>query len=84
MGLFRLLTFILVVLVAWRMIKNYQASLARRSSHAEPEKVLVREKIVKCELCDIHIPREEAIAGNRDEVWFCSQEHKNSFKQKDV
>lgn len=85
MGLFRLLTFILVVLVAWRMIKNYQKTLAKKQKKSAQSKIPVREKMVKCELCDIHLPQEDALSikENDREYWFCSQEHKNSFKQQD-
>tara|TARA_R100001163_G_C5037988_1_gene176790 strand:- start:964 stop:1203 length:240 start_codon:yes stop_codon:yes gene_type:complete len=76
MGLFRLLTFILVVLVAWRMIKNYQAKV---KADRPQKKIPVREKIVKCEYCTTHIPEDEAIADG--EIWFCKQEHKELFYQ---
>lgn len=89
MGLFRLLTFILVVIVAWRMIKNYQTKVAKRESNSEKAKISVREKMVKCEMCDIHLPKEDAIAGDNSGddgdsgIWFCTPEHKKSFKRQD-
>ena len=85
MGLFRILTFILVVIVAWRMLKNYQKTLAKRKKKSEQSKIPVREKIIKCEWCDIHIPQDEAInfKDNDKEYWFCSSEHKNLFIQQD-
>ncbi len=89
MGLFRLLTFILVAIVAWRMIKNYQSTVAKRDSNSEKAKISVREKMVKCEMCDIHLPKEDAIAGDNSdnvsdsELWFCTPEHKESFKRQD-
>ena len=85
MGLFRLLTFILVVLVAWRMIKNYRATVAKRENNSDTAKIPVREKMVKCEVCDVHLPKEEAIIardGDSD-YWFCTPEHRDSFKQQD-
>jgi hypothetical protein len=88
MGLFRLLTFILVVIVAWRMIKNYRAAVAKRDSNIEKAKISVREKMVKCEMCDIHLPKEDAVAGGNSgsdngdhEYWFCSPEHKETFNR---
>ncbi|MGA1742211.1 MAG: PP0621 family protein [Pseudohongiellaceae bacterium] len=85
MGLFRLLTFILVVIVAWRMIKNYQKTVVKRDKKSEQSKIPVREKMVKCELCDVHLPQEDAIGlkDNGQEYWFCSSAHRNSFKQQD-
>jgi YHS domain-containing protein len=89
MGLFRLLTFILIAIVAWRMIKNYQRATAKKDSSSEKAKISVREKMVKCEICNIHLPKEEAIAGdingdnNDSEYWFCSPEHKETFKLQD-
>ncbi len=79
MGLFRLLTFILVVIIAWRMIKNYQISAGKRGKNLEKAKILDREKMVKCEYCSTHIPEEEAI--NDEKYWFCTSEHRESFKQ---
>lgn len=83
MGLFRLLTFILVIIVAWRMIKNYQAKLSTKENSAENAKIPVREKMVKCEICDVHLPKEEAINLTIDgtEYWFCTPEHKDNFNQ---
>lgn len=87
MGLFRLLTFILIAFVAWRMIKNYRSAVAKRDNNLEKAKIFVREKMVKCEVCDIHLPKEDAIAGDTSEndseveYWFCTPEHKESFKQ---
>lgn len=83
MGLFRLLTFILVVMVAWRMIKIYQAKTLKREQNSDKAKISVREKMVKCELCDVHLPSEEAIIvknGDTD-YYFCTPEHKDSFNQ---
>lgn len=77
MGLFRLLTFILVVFIAWRMIKNYQAKLARSKQNRERAEIPVQEKMVKCAYCSTHIPEHEAIADG--DQWFCSQEHKDLF-----
>ncbi len=85
MGLFRLLTFILVVIVAWSMIKNYRALVAKSENNSEKAQIPVREKMVKCEFCSIHIPKEEAIAGSDSdgEYWFCTPDHKASFNQRD-
>ncbi len=87
MGLIRLLIFILVAIVAWRMIKNYQTAVAKKDSNSGKPKISVREKMVKCEMCDIHLPKEDAIAGDNSgddsdsEFWFCTPEHKESFKR---
>ena len=83
MGLFRLLTFILVIFVAWRMIRNYQAKISRSESNSAKDKILVREKMVKCEMCDVHLPADEAITvKNGDTKYcFCTPEHKDSFNQ---
>ncbi|MDG2089572.1 MAG: PP0621 family protein [Gammaproteobacteria bacterium] len=83
MGLFRLLTFILVAFIAWRMIKNYQTKVSTRENESEKVKIPVREKMVKCEICDIHLPKEEAISfKDADaEYWFCTPEHKETFNQ---
>jgi uncharacterized protein len=75
MGLFRLLTFILIILIAWRMIKNYQAKL---KTDVPKPKITARERVVKCEYCATHIPEEDAI--NEDSLYFCCQDHKERFK----
>lgn len=74
MGLFRLITFILIVLVAWHMFKNYQAKV--RANKPKP-KLAVRERIVKCEYCSTHIPEEQAIKDG--DHHFCGQEHKDLY-----
>lgn len=75
MGLFRLITFILIVLVAWHMIKNYQAKV--KANKPKP-KLSVRERVVKCEYCSTHIPEEQAIKDA--ELYFCGQEHKELYR----
>lgn len=82
MGLFRLLAFALIVWVVWRMIKNYQAKVAKNAAASEKVKIPVREKMVKCEYCSIHLPQDEAIAGG--EHWFCKPEHKQLFIKRDT
>ncbi len=74
MGLFRLITFVLIVLVAWRMIKNYQAKL---KADAPKPKITSRERIVKCEYCATHIPEEDAITEGS--LYFCCQDHKERY-----
>lgn len=64
------------------MIKNYQAKVARKNAESEKVKIPVREKMVKCEYCSIHLPQNEAIAGG--EHWFCKPEHKQLFTTKDT
>lgn len=82
MGLFRLLTIALIALVVWHMIKNYKAKVARNAAKSDKVKIPVREKMVKCEYCSIHLPQDEAIAEG--EHWFCKPEHKRLFKSQDA
>lgn len=65
------------------MIKNYQVKTSSREQNSEKAKISVREKMVKCEICDVHIPSEEAIIvkDGDTEYCFCTPEHKDSFNQ---
>ena len=67
------------------MIKNYQAKVSKRKKNSEKTKISIRERMVKCEICEIHLPKEEAIEfKDADaEYWFCTPEHKNTFNQQD-
>jgi len=76
MGLVRLVVFILVMLVIWRMIKNYQA---KKSVNKASPKALAKEKMVMCEYCSVHLPQAEALEESNK--WFCNQQHKALYLQ---
>ena len=75
MGLIRLLVFVLAAWVAWKMFQNYKTKQARLRH--EREKALSRERMVKCEYCQVHLPESSAVA--HEEYWFCSSQHKARF-----
>ncbi len=78
MGLFRLITIILVALIIWRTVKNYQAKKAAAKPKA---KISVKEKMVKCEYCSVHIPEADAVTAGK--LWFCNTQHRELYEQGD-
>ena len=75
MGLIRLVIFALVIWLVWRMIKNYQASQARRKNSGNQK--LTSGNMVACHYCSVHVPENDAIA--HEQLWFCSESHKDKF-----
>ncbi len=71
MGFMRFIFLLLIILVVWRMIKNYQAASAARDS---APKQLDRQKMVQCRYCSVHLPQAQALQADND--WFCNEAHK--------
>lgn len=71
MGIFRLLT---ILLIAWLVYALYKRYVKARSQNLTSKKSKNPEKIVKCEHCATHIPEHEAIIDK--ERYYCSEEHK--------
>jgi len=71
MGIFRLLT---ILLVAWLVYALYKRYLKARSQNQSAKKIKNSEKVVKCEHCKTHVPEHEAIIDKGR--YYCSEEHK--------
>ncbi len=76
MGLFRLLVVLALIWLAYSIYKRIQSS---RGSSVEDHKEALSQKMVTCEVCDIHIPLNEAIEENNH--YFCSTEHLDIYHQ---
>ncbi|GMR08102.1 MAG: hypothetical protein BMS9Abin26_1107 [Gammaproteobacteria bacterium] len=69
MNLIRLIVVFLVVWIIIRMLRNY---LAKKTVAKQPPAQI--DTMVKCKVCDLHIPEQEAIRCGDD--YYCCQEHK--------
>jgi uncharacterized protein len=68
MGLFRLLFWIALIVVAiwlWRRLVKPRPDAPRNTSEAPP--------MVRCAHCGIHVPASEALSS--EERWYCSRRH---------
>lgn len=70
MGLIRILLFLMVAWLAWRLYRNWQAKLKAPPSTTP----LPRESMVKCEVCGVHVPEQQAL--HHEGLHFCSTEHR--------
>jgi uncharacterized protein len=73
-GLFRLFFIVIVLYIAYFLFRVYR-SLTRVGTKPSPPPRIEGE-MVKDDVCNTYIPREEAIREVRDgrEVFFCSEE----------
>lgn len=72
-----LLVLLLVFVVFWlwsnnRRIEKKQADDARRPRQPGPDNALT--EIVACDICQVHLPRFEALIGNKGV--YCSDAHR--------
>jgi uncharacterized protein len=71
------LVILLVVVVFWlwsnnRRIEKQQAEEARQPRQPDPKNALT--EIVACDVCQVHLPRFEALIGNKGV--YCSDAHR--------
>ena len=71
------LVILLVFVVFWlwshnRRIEKKQADDARRPRQAGPKNALT--EIVACDVCQVHLPRSDALIGNKGV--YCSDAHR--------
>jgi len=73
-GLFRLVFYAFLIYLAYLVIRIYRAVTRRRRSPERPRRI--QGVMVKDEICNTYIPREEAIREVRNgrEHFFCSEE----------
>ncbi len=73
-GLIRLVFIVLVIYVAYSLFRVYRA-LTRPPAKQDPPR-RIQGEMVKDDVCNTYIPKEEAIREIRDgrEVFFCSEE----------
>lgn len=69
MGLFRLLILLAIAWLAYRLFRGWQRTL--QQPKAKPHKRV--ETVVRCHICQLHIPETEALEKNGR--YYCSQQH---------
>lgn len=70
----RLLIFSVVVWWAWKMLTGGK----KQRTKTKKESALKATKMVKCALCETHLPIEQALQDEKH--WFCDAKHKAQFK----
>jgi YHS domain-containing protein len=81
-ALFRLVLFVFIAYVAFLFVRIY-LGLKRAGQRPRQAPRQVRGEMVKDEVCNTYIPREEALTEVRDggERYFCSEECRRKSKQ---
>ncbi len=75
MGLYKLIILFGLIWLVFTLYKRYQSS----SVGSKSEKPAMQGgKMVRCEVCNTHIPVNEAIEENNH--FFCSQAHLDDYK----
>jgi len=69
MNLIRLIVIALIIYLLVQIFKRWAANKNSKSS----EKQDSLKQMVQCEVCQLHIPEEEAL--QRDGKFYCSQKH---------
>ena len=72
------LVFGLVLVVFWLWRSSRQASEGDKKQASTRQKTRALEKateIVACQVCHVHLPRNEALSGSRG--LYCSAEHRH-------
>lgn len=86
MNLIRIVFTLIFVWIAWFLIRNYLAKQRHdtQSTNAANGKASSNKKIplkiVKCRLCEVHLPENAAVKFGDD--WFCGQPHKQAWLEK--
>jgi YHS domain-containing protein len=80
MGFFRFVLFLFLAYVAFLFVRIYLGVKRVRRRAQAPRQV--RGEMVKDEICNTYIPREEALTDVRDgrERYFCSEECRRKSK----
>ena len=80
-GLLKFLLFVFIVYVAYLFVRVYFGlKTARKRASAPPR---LRGLMVKDEVCNTYVPRDEALTDVRDGVerYFCSEECRRKFRE---
>ena len=71
MGLIRIIIIALIVYLVIQIFKRWSASKNIQTVQKDEQQKLM----VKCDVCQLHIPKSEALQKNGK--YFCNQEHYN-------
>ena len=73
----KLLLLVLVVALAWWILKGYKRKIERRTQAPQVK----GEDMVRCAQCGVHLPRSESLLANQS--FYCSAEHRRSHQGRD-
>jgi len=81
MGLIRFVLFLIIAYVVFLFLRIYKGLKRAGTRSRSPRQV--RGVMVKDEICDTYIPREEALTDIRGGVehYFCSEECRRKFRK---
>jgi len=71
MNLIRLIVIALVIYLVFQIFKRWAANKNQLTSKSQDK----QKKMVPCEICQLHIPEDEAL--QQDGKFYCSQNHLN-------
>lgn len=71
MLLFRLILFIAIVIIAYRIYRLVSAPRVRAGDEGQK---LRAEDMVECAFCSVHVPRASALEAK--DRWYCCEEHR--------
>lgn len=71
-----LLVFAVVLIAVWLWRNNRRVERQERDARpAPPPPLATPQDMVRCPVCAVHLPRNEALAGP-DDQFYCCQEHR--------
>lgn len=74
----RLILIALFVWIVWLFVKNaYRKQMVKKRDAVADEKSVPDNKIVKCAVCGVHVPQNEALVA--DGKFFCSEAHRREY-----
>lgn len=78
MGLIRILLIVLLIWVAWRLLRQALLPGPGKSSN-NTDSGDSPTRMVRCAQCGVHLPEQEAV--HKDELFFCGKEHLLEWQQ---
>lgn len=81
MGLLRIVLYLLCGVILWHIGKRlFRVMTPSTEEHTVPPPLQKRGPVVRCAHCGLHIPKQEAFT--RNEVFFCCEEHRKVFLER--
>jgi YHS domain-containing protein len=79
-GLFRLIFYAFIIYLAYLVYRLYRAATRARKAPQPPRQI--QGVMVKDEMCNTYVPKDEAIreVRNGQEHFFCSEECRRKFR----
>ncbi|MDI9331654.1 MAG: PP0621 family protein [Alphaproteobacteria bacterium] len=68
------LIWLAVVALAWWWWRHHQRSQARRAASPPPTPPVVKQAMVNCPVCGLHLPQADAVPGRV--AHYCSEDHR--------